>query len=263
MQGKYRKAVDQLWQVEALARTDIMEARGLLETAQGLRAELTGSKRRECEELITSAEAIIERLTGSPGGAPLAYLPDCQVLSSSGLPPVDGEKWDLTFKDTELRLGRRGATEIRIPYSDLNALEIGGAGMPRTASFVASSLVRPRAREGELIDTALDAIQDPHDDDVVIGLQTAGEELLLLTRQPVPDALLQSASRFNLRGQAQASYSIFISVAAAGLGLALAATTRSVWIGLGVFGFLVLRFGGWTVILLLLMRAGIVPSRRR
>ena len=65
--GRYKKAVDSLWDVERWARTDLSEARGLLEAASVLREKTTGGLREQCVELIEDAQKYIERAEATPG----------------------------------------------------------------------------------------------------------------------------------------------------------------------------------------------------
>lgn len=60
-EGKYRKAVDKLRYVETNSRTDLDEARGLLALASEIRAVTDGGVHRECDDLVVSAESIIDR----------------------------------------------------------------------------------------------------------------------------------------------------------------------------------------------------------
>jgi hypothetical protein len=61
--GSYRRAVTMLWRVEANARTDFDEARGLLELATACRFQTDGRLNRRCELLIRYATNAIERLS--------------------------------------------------------------------------------------------------------------------------------------------------------------------------------------------------------
>lgn len=60
--GHYRRAVAALWYVQRNARQDIGEARALLEMASAIRERRTGRLRKECDQLASSAAAMIQQL---------------------------------------------------------------------------------------------------------------------------------------------------------------------------------------------------------
>jgi hypothetical protein len=196
---------------------------------------------------------------------PLAVLPACTVLSSTGMPPRAGEEWDVAFFRAEVVLSCKGHRNIHVPYAEMYALEIGGPAVRRRRShLVASTWVRPRAAQGELIDAALGMLTQRSEDDVVIGLKTRGDELLLHTVQPLPDGLLEREAELkrNIAGTYVVVPTIFLIIAVIG-GLCVALVSGNVWLGVAVLAFVALRFGPWVLVPLGLARLGLFSGFRR
>ena len=81
--GQYKKAVSTLWDAERWARSDLTEARGLLEVATAIRDATSGRLKADCVLLIEDAEKCIERETGASGRVLLGrarYLGGCQAF---------------------------------------------------------------------------------------------------------------------------------------------------------------------------------------
>jgi len=68
--GAHKRAVKVLWRVEANARTDLTEARGLLDLASACREHTVRGVQRQCELLVARATAAIERLSPRPAAGP-------------------------------------------------------------------------------------------------------------------------------------------------------------------------------------------------
>ena len=84
--GQFKKAANALWDVERWARSDLAEARGLLEVASALRDKTNGRIKGECEQLIGDAQKYIEREMKSTPRVSLGmtrYLGGCQAFGSA------------------------------------------------------------------------------------------------------------------------------------------------------------------------------------
>jgi hypothetical protein len=187
--GKYGKAVDTLWSVEAIARTDSAEAQALLDTATALRVKVRGGKQADCEELIASAETILKRLSGPGDGEPFARF-TCSVLSSRGMPFIPGEDCDVTLFRTRLVLTRQGERDVVLTRMDLWALEIGGPGARRSGGDLSARTIVPYHGEpGALLLEGLRALGHPGEKDTLICMKIEEDELLLITAEGLPDTL--------------------------------------------------------------------------
>jgi len=81
--GQFKKAANALWDVEQWARSDLAEARGLLEVASALRDKTDGRVKGECEQLVQDAQKYIEREMKSTPRVSLGmtrYLGGCQAF---------------------------------------------------------------------------------------------------------------------------------------------------------------------------------------
>ena len=84
--GQYKKAVSTLWDAERWARSDLTEARGLLEVATAIRDVTSGRLKDDCALLIEDAEKYIERETGAGQTLLLGrarYLGGCQAFGTA------------------------------------------------------------------------------------------------------------------------------------------------------------------------------------
>ena len=81
--GQYKKAVSTLWDAERSARSDLTEARGLLEVASAIRDVTSGRLKADCVLLIEDAEKYIQREIRAAGKVLLGrarYLGGCQAF---------------------------------------------------------------------------------------------------------------------------------------------------------------------------------------
>ena len=191
--GQYKRAVESLWNAEVLAREDLDEARGLLQAATELRDKTTGGIRADCDELIEDAEKYIIRETALPlsihAAGAVAVIEGCRVLGGHGLPPQAGESWIVIFKDNEL-LFVRGEATAAVPYSEIDALEIGGPGAQRHGGgFMGGGFGIAGAAEGMLVASALNLMTTRTTISTVVCLKTKSAELFLHTSSQTPDAL--------------------------------------------------------------------------
>lgn len=124
--GKQKKALSALWAVEPRARTNLDEAQGLVSVATALREHLTGRTLKECDGLLASGQAMVNRLAVDPRTGALVIVPECRYLGGSGfaIEPSETVRWDLIFHHEEVRI-RHEDRVITIPYADLKALEVG------------------------------------------------------------------------------------------------------------------------------------------
>ena len=106
--------------------------------------------------------------------------------------PRVGEFWDLIFLDDELVLRRDtldGET-VTIPYTDITAIEFGGAGETQTGGgFLGGGFGLAGAAEGMLIASALNMLTVRRSVDTVICLQTRSAELFFHDDRTLGDAL--------------------------------------------------------------------------
>ena len=65
-EGNQRKAINELWRAEAVARTDATEAAGLLQLASALRDQTRGRRRQDCDLLVGYATTYLSRAAGQP-----------------------------------------------------------------------------------------------------------------------------------------------------------------------------------------------------
>lgn len=191
--GQYKKAVNSLWEVEVLARADLAEARGLLQTAGDLRDKTSGGIRGDCEELIEDAERYISREMAMPlsvlAADAVAVVRGCRVLGGHGLPPEVGQSWNLIFKEAEL-LVVRDEVIAQVPYADIMAIEIGGPGAQRHGGgFFGGGFGVAGAAEGMLVASALNLLTTHTTINTVLCLKTKSAELFLHISSQTPDAL--------------------------------------------------------------------------
>jgi hypothetical protein len=194
-EGNYKRAVGTLWVVEAKARFDLDEARGLLHLASSIRDATEGRVQKDCDLLIEYAQTAIdrgERAASDPiyGGA-IAFVPRCRMLGGHGFSARVGEVWDLVFAEEALKLRNVGSGEVvEIDYPELTAIEIGGPGGTRSGGgFFGGGFGLAGAAEGMLIATALNMLTTRTSIDTVICLQTQSAELFFHHGETAPDAL--------------------------------------------------------------------------
>ena len=157
-EGDYKRAVASLWAVEAKARANSDEARGLLEVATTIRERASGRIQRDCDLLIGHATGDLElatRLEGDPAHDAIAVVRGCRILGGSGLdlePNAEG-RWDLIFRPEHvlLRQARPGGQLVTIAWEGLQ-LDIDGAGAIRKGGrFFGGGFGLAGAAEGMLI----------------------------------------------------------------------------------------------------------------
>jgi len=128
--GDLKKAASTLWDVERLARTDLDEARGLLEVASELRDKASGRVRGDCDLLIDDAQRYIDRALQSPPRLQLGmarYLGSCQAFGA----PRSG---NLSLADDAVFFD---ATKLEMAL--IASVEVGGGQVAK--SRVAATLV--------------------------------------------------------------------------------------------------------------------------
>ena len=86
--GRYKRAVDTLWEVRRWAQTDVAEAQGMIDAASAIVARSSGRVRDDAELLVRDGEKYLQKLA-HPERFTLGfgrYLGGCQALG----PPCEG-----------------------------------------------------------------------------------------------------------------------------------------------------------------------------
>ena len=127
----------------------------------------------------------------------LCLVPECTVIGGHGLPLATGAAGDVLFADDELVFMNRrdGHLLARIPYKDVQSLEIGGPGVQQTGGgFIGGGFGLEGAAAGMMVATALNLLSTRTTIDTVICLRTADAEVYLHTRTLTPGALQMDLS---------------------------------------------------------------------
>ena len=135
--GEYKKAIRKLWVVEAGARSDVVEARALLDLADELRGLATGGVQRDAELLAGYAQSHIGRLTTT---SPTTTSPvsrnrvSCQALGGFGWPLTPGQQYELGYDANGVSIYEIRGSEavLALSYVELLAVDIGGPGASTT-----------------------------------------------------------------------------------------------------------------------------------
>jgi uncharacterized membrane protein YccC len=93
--GQHKKAIETLWVVETNARSDLGEARALLQLADELRDLETGAVQRDAETLARYARSHIGRLSNTSLVSPNRV--SCQALGGFGWPLTPGQRYELGY----------------------------------------------------------------------------------------------------------------------------------------------------------------------
>jgi hypothetical protein len=101
-----------------------------------------------------------------------------------------GEYCVLIFRDDSLEIDRGRPDLTSVPYSEINAIELGGPGMTTTGGgFLGGGFGVEGAVEGMLIASALNMVTTRKKVDTVICLQTGTAEVFFHHDETPPDAL--------------------------------------------------------------------------
>jgi hypothetical protein len=121
--GQYKKAVSTLWDAERWARSDLAEARELLEVASAIRDVTSGRLKADCVLLVEDAEKYIQRET-EPGGKVLLgrarYLGGCQAFG----PACEG---GLSFSANAVFLD-----SMRLDLASIKSVAVGGGQIAKS-----------------------------------------------------------------------------------------------------------------------------------
>lgn len=127
-----------------------------------------------------------------------AVLRGCDVLGGHGLPLASGSVQDLFFGAEELALRDcvEGRVRVRVPYSSIQILDVGGPGAQQTGGgFVGGGFGLEGAATGMLVGTALSLLTTRTKIDTVICLRTDRSEIYFRTGKHTPDAVQMRLSK--------------------------------------------------------------------
>lgn len=191
-QQKYGDAVNGLRTLHEFYELAESQAQEMLEIALQIREVADKRRERErCDQCIAELELTLAKLRGEPAG--VTGVPDCLVLGGGGLLPRTGERWWIGFTNTQLvltRLGEEADGDVRVPYAEITALEIGGPEAKQSGGgFIGGGFGLEGAAAGMLIATALNLVTTRTSIMTVICLQTSSAELFLLNATETPDDL--------------------------------------------------------------------------
>lgn len=204
--GDYKKAVDQLWVVEAQARSDPAIANGLLEVAARAHELSTGRTRTDAAMLVDYARSHIGRLTdpapASPGVA-------CRVLGGFGWELAAGGAYELDFDPDGVAIYEppgRGRAVVNVPFGELLAFEIGGPGAFTTGGgFAGGGFGIEGALEGMLAAGVLNALTTRTKVVTTFSLHTRDAEAFFLHEELTPQDLRIRLSEVFVRMRQSAS----------------------------------------------------------
>ena len=185
-----RKALKRLWHVEAGARNNLAEARGLLEISERIATGLSGRQLEEAEQLAAYAAAAIKRLEVDPAATALIWVPRARFLDGTGLgfDPEQNSRWDLIFGRDQVVL--RGPQRRDFDWSELVTIGVEGAGQVKKGTrWRGFGFGLQGALEGALLASALHAMTSTTSIDTVIVLQFTTAEAFLHYDELTPVAL--------------------------------------------------------------------------
>jgi hypothetical protein len=196
--GRYKKAISALWFVEGKARSDIHEARGLLEVASGISQSSEGRVRKDAELLVGYARTALERLEQEEAvyGDAVAMARGCHYLGGHGYPLQERNLYDVVFSEDGLRVvqHRRDAVVV-VAYSEIASVDVSGAGeKTRGGGFMGGGFGLTGAVEGMAIAAVLNSLTTQTSMDTVLRVQTHIGEMFFHSDSLAPEALRMSLS---------------------------------------------------------------------
>src|SRR5437764_10060889 len=127
--GDLKKALRTLWLVEAKARADFDEARGLVEVAKKLSESSDGKVRKDAELLLGYGNEYVAKLHGEAEAfrEAVVRIRNLTYLGGHGYPLEVRKPYDVAFTTDGLRVVQaRHNVIVDAPYAEIEDVEITG-----------------------------------------------------------------------------------------------------------------------------------------